>query len=608
MLKAAALQELIKRTSWAVCHDEDRTIGTKLFRSKSPFRADRPTVPASSTKPETWGTYSQALQAVVKGKASGIGYMLSDDDPYVMFDFDNCVDDDGNIEPSIFEEIKALSTYSEYSLSGKGVHCVGYGSLPDGARHKGNGVEAYDRDRFFIFTGKRIRGTKLKINQVDPSRILLKIRGDVTNSANGKLGEPSRHDEVLVFCFDCARRGLSRAEAEPAAFAKARIIGLPDREGDGLEVKRMLDAAYGKASWERRLADEVDKQKLRREAKVIFETELLGDQRDPLDDTSAADELALPDVEDIYAIDQLWTADGNATLFAERKIGKTSLGLTVARSLVDNEPFLDHYAVTVPEGRKVCYLNYELTQNMFRRWIRRMNLKHPERLMIRTLKGHSLPFWLPDVRARFIEYLKRNDVWCIIIDPLMMAAQGMVDNENDNVQWAGFQHVIEEIKVQANVDATFIIHHIGKADKNRGRGGSQIEAWPEQLWYMRRNEETGERTLSAEGRLDRPFLPIELSFDEQTYMYHWEGVSATEAALEQRFKTWCKALLAYHREHKFWPYGGVARNMVPQNDHRKEFMDDADGRGYILRPGYVPNKKKRYRVQLTEKGMGITND
>ena len=88
---------------------------------------------------------------------SGIGFMFAngifgvdlDDCGNEIEDYRNGIDD--NI---VGEFVHSLKSYTEYSVSGKGIHIICKGALPPGGRRRG-AVEMYDAARYFIVTGER---------------------------------------------------------------------------------------------------------------------------------------------------------------------------------------------------------------------------------------------------------------------------------------------------------------------------------------------------------------------------------------------------------------------------------------------------------------------
>lgn len=107
---------------------------------------------ASVTNPLDWTDFDTAVQAAVY--RNGIGFVFTASDPFVGIDLDNKA---ANLDKTIeFQNIlKYIDTYVEISPSGKGFHAIARGVLPGSGRRK-FGIEIYDKDRFFTFTGNRI--------------------------------------------------------------------------------------------------------------------------------------------------------------------------------------------------------------------------------------------------------------------------------------------------------------------------------------------------------------------------------------------------------------------------------------------------------------------
>lgn len=107
---------------------------------------------AQSNNPSTWATYEVAQAE--SNKYSGIGFMFANG--YFGVDIDDCEGEieqykNGDKENIIYEFIHSLRSYSEYSVSGRGIHIICKGNLPLNGRRKKN-VEMYDSGRFFIMT------------------------------------------------------------------------------------------------------------------------------------------------------------------------------------------------------------------------------------------------------------------------------------------------------------------------------------------------------------------------------------------------------------------------------------------------------------------------
>jgi Protein of unknown function (DUF3987) len=114
---------------------------------------------ASTTDPETWASYPEAVEAYKEHGYGGIGLVFSEDDPFCGVDLDGCLNPEtGEIEGWAQEIIEELDSYTEVSPSGRGVHVLVRGELPPGRNRKGR-LEMYDRGRYFTVTGRHLAGT-----------------------------------------------------------------------------------------------------------------------------------------------------------------------------------------------------------------------------------------------------------------------------------------------------------------------------------------------------------------------------------------------------------------------------------------------------------------
>ncbi|MCX6343466.1 MAG: phage/plasmid primase, P4 family [Armatimonadetes bacterium] len=157
-------QELKDLRQW-VCYRIEERNGKP---TKIPYRTDKAgRGNAKSNDPSTWHTFDDVVAAVDKpvNKFDGIGFVLSESDPYVFIDLDHVVND-GEIEPWAQEMIKRVDSYTELSQSGSGIHIIARANKP-GPRcrtHSQPQFEIYDDVRLVVFTGKLWDNSPTNIN------------------------------------------------------------------------------------------------------------------------------------------------------------------------------------------------------------------------------------------------------------------------------------------------------------------------------------------------------------------------------------------------------------------------------------------------------------
>ncbi|MCY7566183.1 phage/plasmid primase, P4 family [Bacillus safensis] len=147
-------QELKNAPQWILWRSEERD-GKK---TKVPYQIDGSM--AQSSNKRTWSTFPTVLKFYNDRDYDGIGFMFSKDDPFIGIDIDHCVED-GVLSPFAEEIVQAISSYTEYSPSGEGVHIITKGKIPlrgqgTGRKNPELGLEVYRHGRYFTFTGNSL--------------------------------------------------------------------------------------------------------------------------------------------------------------------------------------------------------------------------------------------------------------------------------------------------------------------------------------------------------------------------------------------------------------------------------------------------------------------
>jgi hypothetical protein len=137
--------ELRQLKQWILWKYED--VGSKK-PTKVPYsiRGDL----ASVSNPNTWATFEECVNSYMFGGYDGIGFVFTDNDPFAVIDLD---DTEGNQEDQqrqikIFGE---FDSYSEVSPSGKGLHIIIKGAIPQGRKRAH--IEVYSSGRYITMTG-----------------------------------------------------------------------------------------------------------------------------------------------------------------------------------------------------------------------------------------------------------------------------------------------------------------------------------------------------------------------------------------------------------------------------------------------------------------------
>ncbi len=159
---------------------------------------------ASSTDPQTWADYAEAVKACKEHGYGGIGFVFTPEDDLCGVDLDGCLDPQtGVIENWAKETIEELDSYTEISPSGTGVHILLRAELPEGRNRKGR-FEAYDRGRYFTVSGKHLAGT---------SRAIESRQDELESVVRRVFGEPSINGhERSTTASESVENGLSDDE------------------------------------------------------------------------------------------------------------------------------------------------------------------------------------------------------------------------------------------------------------------------------------------------------------------------------------------------------------------------------------------------------------
>jgi len=198
-------KELKEFTQWCLWKLE--TVPGKERPTKIPYQINGKK--ASSIDKTTWSSYQAICDVIAQNNTyNGIGFFLSEDDPYCFIDLDNCIED-GNINQWALEILKEFNSYSEFSQSLLGIHIIIKGSLNGLTNHRKGNYEVYDNKRYCAMTGYQILGYTNDIQSRQDE--LLKIHRRIFSPTNGKkpttkyARQNPKSDEEIIASIQKAR-------------------------------------------------------------------------------------------------------------------------------------------------------------------------------------------------------------------------------------------------------------------------------------------------------------------------------------------------------------------------------------------------------------------
>lgn len=240
------LEPLCKRDQWIVT-------GNK-----------KPICPAKGwQQPENQLPFRDACR-LTKKRNGELAFVLQPEDPFVILDFDHVRRPDlGQTSDEVETIIEQLSTYTELSRSGTGLHLVCIGAmLPDrtesGPLHEKGKIEVFDSGQYIVLTGNQVRlsGSIRDFSKEGPSEEnpLLKLQREYlpkrTESSNvNKRSTDFDLENMSAPSLDLAPDEIRRTIEEYAEAGSQPAERTLDRwdspEGSSLEFPSSSEADFG---------------------------------------------------------------------------------------------------------------------------------------------------------------------------------------------------------------------------------------------------------------------------------------------------------------------------------------------------------------------------
>jgi hypothetical protein len=151
---------------------------------------------ASVTDSSTWTNFETAMSVFKWGGYSGVGFVLTEDDPFSCIDLDDTKGN--NISTNRQMEVyRNFITYTERSPSGTGAHLWVLGSVPSG--RKRSSIEIYSNLRFMTMTGDVIRNEPIKDYGIELNYLWGQMsKGGVASIVYSGLSDQKETDEDII--------------------------------------------------------------------------------------------------------------------------------------------------------------------------------------------------------------------------------------------------------------------------------------------------------------------------------------------------------------------------------------------------------------------------
>lgn len=282
-------------------------------------------------------------------------------------------------------------------------------------------------------------------------------------------------------------------------------------------------------TFNRAVSERLDQLRINAEAQQRFRAETAPPEQ-PFDAGTIAEILARPNPPTDRARG-LIPADAGTLLVAQRKTGKTTLCLNIARCFLTGEDLLGRFEVQQVTG-SIALLNYEVSAATLARWAADAHVPHDRVLQV-NLRGRRNPLTDPTDRDRLATLLRDFNIETVIVDPFGRAYTGT--NQNDPGEVGAWLADLDRF-VRGEVGARDLIltAHAGW-NGERTRGSSALEDWADSIITLTRDPDNeSARFVKAIGR-DVDVDEDALTYDATTRLLHLAGTgSRTKARAERR--------------------------------------------------------------------------
>lgn len=277
-----------------------------------------------------------------------------------------------------------------------------------------------------------------------------------------------------------------------------------------------------------RVRHEAARLRARLEAQDLVQAERTAADPVPAFDAGFLDDVLARPEEPAHRVEGLIPSQAGTLIVGQRKLGKSTFILNLARTLIEGGDFLGRFSVRPIAGR-IAILNYEVSAAQLARWARDVGIPG-DRLFLVNLRGRRNPLSHPRDRAMLADRLAEHQVESLIVDPFGRAYTGTSQNDPGEVgSWLSDLDRFGRGEVRA-VDIILATHAGWNGE--RTRGSTALEDWADSIITLTRNDD-GERFLRAEGR-DVHIDEDQLLYDTDSRTLSLAGTGSRKATAQTR--------------------------------------------------------------------------
>lgn len=253
------------------------------------------------------------------------------------------------------------------------------------------------------------------------------------------------------------------------------------------------------ATYADRLGREIDKERVRRDARRFLDAE----ERPPVPipvGERLRDRLARPIPARVWRIEGWQPQNSRVLLTAQYKSGKTVVRDNWIRSVVDGDPFLG-VAKAIPITGTAVVIDLEMQPTQLDAWLRCQCIRDDDRIVVYSLRQAAGSFNLLDerIRAQWAARLRDDGAEALALDCVrpVLDALGLDEHRDAGRFLVAFDRLLAE----AEITDSLTIQHMGH-NNERARGDSRFSDWPDVEWKLVRKDESpsSARFISAYGR------------------------------------------------------------------------------------------------------------